>query len=71
MADFCKQCSIEIFCEDFRDLAGCSKPEDTAKGMFAPVICEGCGLVYVDHEGKCVGGKCLKKHENEQSKTAK
>lgn len=62
MADFCKQCSIEIFGDDFRDLAGCSKLEDTARGMFAPVICEGCGPTYVDHEGKCVCRDCLEKH---------
>ena len=51
MADFCKQCSIEIFCEDFGDMAGISTPEDTAKGFYARVLCEGCGLILVDHTG--------------------
>lgn len=62
MADFCKQCSIEIFDQDFNDLAGITKPEDQAKGLFAVVICEGCGLIQVDAEGKCISSNCLKKH---------
>lgn len=51
MADFCKQCSIEIFCEDFNDLAGISTPQDTANKLYAHVLCEGCGPILVDHNG--------------------
>lgn len=53
MADFCKQCSIEQFGEDFGDLAGlCDYDND------AVVICEGCGFINVDHEGTCVSAYC-------------
>jgi hypothetical protein len=51
MADFCKECSIEIFGEDFGDLANISTPEDTEKELYACVICEGCGYIQVDHTG--------------------
>ena len=53
MADFCKQCSLEIFCEDFGEMAGISTPEHTVAGRYAVVLCEGCGPCQVDHEGKC------------------
>ena len=54
MADFCKQCSIEHFGEDFGDLKGCTTKEDWAKGLAAIVICEGCGIIQVDPEGSCI-----------------
>lgn len=63
MADFCKQCSIDIFGEDHKDLAGIADPDRVAKGYYPVVVCEGCGIVQVDHEGKCVSGDCLKKHK--------
>jgi len=62
MADFCKQCSIDHFGEDLGDLSGLSSEEDTRKGMYAVVICEGCGPCQVDHTGKCVSKDCLCKH---------
>ena len=44
MADFCKQCSLRIFGEDYRELADLITAEDTAKGFVSSVvICEGCG----------------------------
>lgn len=52
MADFCRSCSIETFGEDSRDLAGLSTPQDTAAGQFPVLLCEGCGPVQVDHEGR-------------------
>lgn len=62
MADFCKACSIATFGEDFGDLAGISTPEDTTKELYARVICEGCGVTSVDHEGVCVSPVCIEKH---------
>jgi hypothetical protein len=53
MADFCKQCSIENFGQDFGDLAGLGEgpiPEGT--GFVA--ICEGCGIIMVDLDGNCI-----------------
>lgn len=63
MADFCKDCSIEIFGSDTKDHAGLSKEEDTKKGLFCTVICEDCGVTQVDHEGICIGN-CLKPEHN-------
>lgn len=62
MADFCKQCSTAIFGEDFRELAGLSTADDTAQGLYALVICEGCGYTQVDHDGACVAPDCIEKH---------
>lgn len=59
MAEFCRQCSMEIFNEDFQELAGLSTAEDTANGLYASVICEGCGPIQVDHLGSCVTTDCL------------
>lgn len=57
MADFCKQCSIEAFNEDFRDLAGIA-----VEGRVAQTLCEGCGITFVDKDGECVGENCFKDH---------
>lgn len=62
MADFCKQCSLMNFGEDFGDLAGITKPEDQADNRYALVLCEGCGAIQVDVEGVCVSYDCLEKH---------
>lgn len=49
MADFCKQCSIEIFGEDTGDLLGlCQEGETVAD------LCEGCGPTRVDPTGACI-----------------
>ncbi len=53
MADFCQQCSIELFGDDFKDLA------HDEKG-FLEIICEGCGWTVVDNNGKCVWKNCEK-----------
>ena len=68
MADFCRQCSVDVFGEDFKELAGLSTPEDTAKGLYCTVICEGCGFIQVDHEGNCVSDDCLEHGHKEPSK---
>lgn len=56
MSSFCKQCSIEIFCEDFGDFVGLCKEEE-----FVKVLCEDCGPTVVDHKGICVCD-CVKRH---------
>lgn len=61
MADFCKQCSDDTFGEDFKELANLSKVEDSLAGVFAVVICEGCGPTQVDHLGNCISPYCLEK----------
>lgn len=62
MADFCMQCSLSIFKEDSKDLMGLSTEQDTEWELYVPVLCEGCGMTYVDHAGKCVSDACLLKH---------
>lgn len=54
MADFCKLCSINLFGEDFRDMAGLLTQKQQAEGRAAAALCEGCGRCYVDVEGKCL-----------------
>lgn len=64
MADFCHQCSEDLFGQDYRDLAGLCEP-----GEFVGVICEGCGFVSVDHEGVCQGGQHCMEHHEESKKS--
>lgn len=56
MAEFCKQCAEELGFEP--DFVGLSTAEDTAKGLYAIVLCETCGPIQVDHEGKCISPDC-------------
>ena len=58
MADFCQQCSIAHFGKDYENFKGISSPEETAQGLFAEALCEGCGFTLVDHSGKCVVPNC-------------
>ena len=61
MADFCKQCSLDLFDEDFKELAGITKVESWKNGLAANVICEGCGFIQVDPDGNCVSNDCIQK----------
>lgn len=54
MADFCHQCSLEIFGEDYKDLIVHSE----IPYALLYTICEGCGETVVDAEGVCLGD-CL------------
>ena len=51
MSDFCRQCSISIFGDDMRDLADMTT-------TVTLVLCEGCGMIQVDKDGKCVDDGC-------------
>lgn len=65
MADFCKQCSTELFGEDFGDFVGLSTIKQTEEGLYPLVLCEGCGAIQVDHTGKCMSCDCLRNgHKN-------
>jgi len=62
MADFCAQCSDRIFELDIPSgFTGMTTEKDTLKGRFITVLCEGCGLVQVDHKGVCVTD-CMRHH---------
>ena len=58
MADFCKSCSEEHFGQDFKELAGITTSDAFASARAAVVICEGCGPIQVDPEGRCVSLDC-------------
>ena len=60
MASFCKSCSIEIFDKDVGDLAGITSEKNETNGVAAIVICEGCGVIQVDHAGNCISIDCLR-----------
>lgn len=62
MADFCMQCSEELFGKDSGDLAGMSTAEETNKEPYPVALCEGCGPIQVDHTGRCVSIDCTKEH---------
>lgn len=53
MADFCRACSIEIFCEDFGDLKGLGNGKTLTPDCGWVAICEGCGYITVNDEGEC------------------
>ena len=59
MSDFCKECSIEFFGKDLRDLAGLISPEEVKEGYGAVTICEDCGPIRVDQDGKRMGEKLV------------
>ena len=59
MADFCKQCSIAGFGEDYGDLAGLNVDADGKAWPYTVVLCEGCGPIQVNPEGVCVSCDCL------------
>ena len=63
MIEFCSQCAIEIFGDDNRELAGLC-----GEGYMAAVLCEGCGMIWVDHTGKCQT-KCDKHHYDDLMET--
>lgn len=55
MAEFCRDCALDMWgSEDSTDFKDISTEEDTEKGQFASVLCEGCGDILVDHTGKRV-----------------
>lgn len=58
MADFCKQCSLEYFGEDFKELANLGRGRELSEGCGWTAVCEGCGFIVVNNEGECVDKGC-------------
>lgn len=48
MADFCRQCSLELRGEDFFELEGLCQ-----EGTTVDALCEGCGPTKVNFRGEC------------------
>lgn len=55
MAGFCKACSIDLFGEDFGDLAGLTTVEAAKNLDYCVALCETCGFIAVDPAGERVG----------------
>lgn len=62
VSEFCKQCSLKIFKEDYRELANIIHQADVDVGLYAIVLCEECGPTLVDVDGTCISYNCLEKH---------
>ena len=54
-AEFCRQCLLDRYGIDTRDLAGISNARDEQNGIYPSVFCEGCGLIQVDRDGNRLG----------------
>ena len=66
MADFCEQCARELW-GDYADMTSDFKfnlPCNEGEGY--EVLCEGCGITWVNEDGKCLGG-CAKGIEHANS----
>lgn len=55
MAGLCKECSVELFAEDFGDFAGLTTEEAAKRGEHCVALCEICGYITVDPHGARVG----------------
>lgn len=62
MAEFCKECNYELF-DMPSDFAGLTTQEDWELGLSVVVLCEGCGPIQVDPDGKCISNDCPKHGE--------
>lgn len=61
MADFCNQCSEELFGEGTGDFQNLISKEDIALGFkYMTVLCEGCGPICIDYLGNCDDPECEK-----------
>ena len=55
MADFCYDCTDHLIGDGSRnDFVGMLSEEDVAKGYLVTVLCEGCGYIMINHNGKKV-----------------
>jgi hypothetical protein len=70
MADFCRQCALELWGEDQEDLAHFGKGKPPLEpGYGYPCICEGCGYIRVNDLGECLEDDCLRKGHPEYKRT--
>jgi hypothetical protein len=57
MADWCKQCSDEMFGPENPDYVTYEKPPGPGEAYFC--LCEGCGPTMVNEKGECIAPDCL------------
>lgn len=58
MADFCKQCSIEMFGKDYMELANLGPVDTLTPGEGWVALCESCGHTVVAQDGTCIADWC-------------
>lgn len=70
MADFCLQCSLEVYGEDSRDLADFISVDEDGEIVdpYVLALCEGCGYILVDNDGRCSDPRCVMHANNGKSK---
>ena len=61
MSEFCLQCAKKHHTPN--GFIG-----ECKAGYFATVICEGCGVIQVNHLGECVSPDCDVNHKEESSR---
>ena len=60
MADFCQGCSEDLGIPN--GLSGLLTKSEVEDNLVMQVICEGCGVTFVNNDGKCVDPACLRNH---------
>jgi hypothetical protein len=69
MADYCFQCTEKFIgvSGDNNDLKGITPEKEAKRGLYNVELCEGCGAIQVDHEGRCVSSDCYENgHKKER-----
>lgn len=54
MANFCRQCSLDMFDKDYKELANITTKEFWKQRKACVAICEHCGPIQIDPDGNCV-----------------
>ena len=60
MAEYCKQCSDDMFGESHKFYPTFDVVAPPGQGY--TVLCEVCGPTLVNEKGECIDPECLKKH---------
>ena len=64
MAEWCKQCSDEMFGEEHKEYETYDEP--VKPGYHYPLLCEGCGPTGVNEKGECINPNCKKHGEKRE-----
>lgn len=57
MAEFCQECSYEMWGCDTGDFANPNMEESNKEGLYISALCESCGYILVDFKGFRVSKK--------------
>jgi len=56
---------MDLFAEDYKELAGLGDGSKLEEGKGWVCICEGCGPTVVDDDGVCLSLHCMMNHGEE------